>query len=346
MTFQDMRASRWVAPCWWPWSRPCSCCRCHSPRGRRQACGKAWAQTCNARVPPPHSSRTGPLPRTAPNAACGRCCLHWPASSRRSRWGKPGAAASSRPSWCWSSATCCSRSLVLAIGLAIDSFRLSRRGHGHPKSYLAYAAFALFCLLMIPLTTSRAGLVIALPALAGVLVLAGSLRALRRRENRPLAIGTLVALLLAFIGVRAALGWMAIDEAEELRHTLTTATLAMAKGQSPLGGGIGSFIPLFEQDAPRALWLNTYVNHAHNEYAQWWLTAGWLGLAVIAVVGAWLAVLVISLARTRGDGVDKAPAAACMVALLAMLAHSWVDYPLRTTTLMTLAGVLTGLMVA
>jgi hypothetical protein len=39
-------------------------------------------------------------------------------------------------------------------------------------------------------------------------------------------------------------------------------------------------------------------------------------------------------------------AAGCLAAVLAVLAHSWADYPLRTLALMSTTGALAGLMLA
>ena len=103
---------------------------------------------------------------------------------------------------------------------------------------------------------------------------------------------------------------------------------------------------MFEQAAPSSLWLAQYVNHAHNEYAQWWLTAGWLGMLVLACVLALLAVVGMGIARLRGRGSNAILAAASFVAVAVVLAHSWADYPLRTTTLMATTATLAGVMLA
>ncbi len=149
---------------------------------------------------------------------------------------------------------------------------------------------------------------------------------------------------LAIIGVRAAMGWMAIDQAEELRHTMAATTAALATQHAPLGSGVGSFVPVFAQGAPEALQLAQYVNHAHNEYVQWWLEAGWLGLLALAAALAVLASAGWQIIRARARDGHAILAASCFVAICAVLAHSWADYPLRTTTLMATTAALVGLM--
>ena len=117
---------------------------------------------------------------------------------------------------------------------------------------------------------------------------------------------------------------------------MRVATVAAADAQAPLGSGMGSFVQVFELSAPPSLQRGRYVNHAHNEFAQWWLEAGWLGLLVLAVA---LAVLVLAgwrLVALRIRSGHAALAASGFVAICATLAHSWADYPLRTPFMMVL----------
>jgi O-antigen ligase len=94
--------------------------------------------------------------------------------------------------------------------------------------------------------------------------------------------------------------------------------------------------------------MPSYVNHAHNDWLEIWLEGGFLALAVLvafliwfvfASFGAWRAPL------DRGRALDRAlPQAASIVVILVLL-HSAVDYPLRTTALMTLFAFCCALLV-
>lgn len=241
-------------------------------------------------------------------------------------------------------ATACIIGMVLAVGLAAEARLRARRGQTHPHRRWWYLGLAGFFLLMVPLSTSRAGMAIALPALALALLLTGALRLReigRSRRSAMLAAGVAV---LAVVGVRAAMGWMAVDQAEELRHVMAMATLRAGQAQAPLGAGIGAFVSVFAQTAPPQLQLASYVNHAHNEYAQWWLATGWAGMAVLGLVLGLLAVCGWRLVRSEGR--STVLAAGCFAAICAVLAHSWADYPLRTLALMSTTGALAGLMLA
>lgn len=243
-------------------------------------------------------------------------------------------------------ATACIVGMVLAVGLAAEAHGRVERGETRPHMPWWYGGLAVSLLLMIPLSTSRAGMAIALPALAAILLLAGVLRPSRIGKSKRATVLAVMLGLVVIVGVRAALGWAVVDEAEELRNTMRVGTVAAAEAQAPLGSGVGSFVPVFEQSAPLSLQRARYVNHAHNEFAQWWLEAGWLGMLALAVV---LAVLVLSgwrIASLRIRSGHAALAASGFVAICAVLAHSWADYPLRTTTLMATTAALAGFTLA
>ena len=69
-------------------------------------------------------------------------------------------------------------------------------------------------------------------------------------------------------------------------------------------------------------------------------------MLVLACVLALLAVVGMGIARLRGRGSNAILAAASFVAVAVVLAHSWADYPLRTTTLMATTATLAGVMLA
>lgn len=236
--------------------------------------------------------------------------------------------------------------MVLAVGQAVHAWHRLVRGHAGPATWLIYAAFAAACFLLLPLSTSRAGMVLALPALITVLALTGALRLRQAWRSKRAAAIALLALGLIVVGVHAALGWMAVDRADEVRHLIAGATMEMGRAHAPFGSGVGSFVEVFEQAAPPSLWLSAYVNHAHNEYVQWWLEAGWLGMLALTASLAVVTLVGWRIVRARVRDGNLILAASCFVAVCTVLAHSAVDYPLRTTTLMATTSALAGLMLA
>lgn len=242
-------------------------------------------------------------------------------------------------------ATACIIGMAIAVGLAAEARLRAQRGQTTAHRHWWYWALALFFLLMVPLSTSRAGMTIALPTMVLALLITRTLRLRKLFHSKRGMAAAVVLLVFAVAGVHAALGWMAVDQAEELRHTMSMATIALGQTHAPLGSGVGSFVPVFEQAIPKALQLSGYVNHAHNEYAQWWLTAGWLGMVVLLLVLLLLAACGWRVLRSS-KGRHAAVAGACLAALCGILAHSTAEYPLRTLALMATAAALAGVMLA
>jgi O-antigen ligase len=166
----------------------------------------------------------------------------------------------------------------------------------------------------------------------------------RLRHRRRTAIIVAVLAAIAVAGMLSALTWMRADETSgELRHALTRETWRLGLQHAPTGSGWGSFIPLFEQAASPLFQRSHYVNHAHNEYAQWWMEGGipaMLVLTYVLAVWAWLG------ARLLQDRRERALGVACWLAGCVVLAHSIVDFPMRTLSLMSMTGLLAGLVVA
>ncbi|WP_240098640.1 O-antigen ligase family protein [Thermomonas flagellata] len=234
--------------------------------------------------------------------------------------------------------------LSLAVGRAVHARRRAAAGRAAPTAWLWPAGFALACVLLIPLTGSRAGMVLALPVLVAALWLTGAVDARRLRRSPRMLAAVLASLVLLALAAWSVAGWMQVDAVHELRGRIAQATLAIAATQQPWGSGVGSFVPVFAQGAPPDLLLDAYINHAHDEYVQWWLEAGWAGLLAMLAFAALMLAALRRLWRMRGQSGEAILAASCWVALLALLLHSTADFPLRTLTLMGTGALLAGLM--
>ncbi len=199
-------------------------------------------------------------------------------------------------------------------------------------------------LLGLPLTNSRAAVVIGvLMLVAAPLGMAAS--ALRRSGRGRIGAMALVAsAALAALGLSAAMGWMKVDEVEEIRWIMRHATFALAGLHLPWGSGTGSFVPVFQQALPDSLLLPNYVNAAHNDYAQTWLEGGLAGIIVAAVCASALAAAIVRYLRSHSG--DRRLVWAGLLGIFALLAHAGADYALRTPALMTAAALLAALVIA
>jgi hypothetical protein len=199
-------------------------------------------------------------------------------------------------------------------------------------------------LLGLPLTNSRAAVVIGvLMLVAAPLGMAAS--ALRRSgHGRFGLLALMISAVVAAIGLSAAMGWMKVDEVEEIRWIMRQATFALGALHLPWGSGIGSFVPVFQQAFPESLLMPSYINAAHNDYAQVWLEGGVAACLIALACAAALIVAVANYLR-RHEG-ERRLLWATLLGIFALLAHAGADYALRTPALMTSAALLAGILIA
>lgn len=247
-------------------------------------------------------------------------------------------------------ATAITVALVLLFALFLE--RRNGRLDGAPSPHWYRLALTLAgCLLLIslPVTGSRAMGLLALLGLVAVPSFDGTfLTALRSSGvSRWWAwLGLAVAALVVLGVILAGLQWIRLDASEEVRGALAAATYQMGWQLAPWGGGVGSFVPWFDQSAPDRLFGWEYFNHAHNEYVQWWLEAGVPGMVALAAALALLVWSRPSHRQAAGERGPDAPSVGSWVAVVLVLAHSVVDYPLRTPTMMSTTALLAGIAVA
>lgn len=152
--------------------------------------------------------------------------------------------------------------------------------------------------------------------------------------------GVLAVLLF---GLAAAGAWVNLAQIDADRYALVRDVATLGAAHAPLGSGVGTFVDSFAQGGASSALRSEYVNHAHNEYAQWWFEAGWPGLlAVLAGLALYAAAGWRLLRAPRRDPL----AIACWLAVGAVLAHAWVDFPLRTLSLMAMSALLWGFALA
>ncbi len=224
----------------------------------------------------------------------------------------------------------------------------------------ALAAVAgVMLLLLILMTGSRAGIVLAILGIASCAwvyrpPIANERSAQRATDQRTRMIGVgLVSLLMVFaaiVAVRtpAVQRLLESDPADELR-VLALPTVTKAVGEFfPWGSGLGTFVETYQIYEPDKLIAPSYFNHAHNDFLELLLTAGLPGMVLLV----WAALLAFwalrSQVRLRGLPGDK-PGFQSQVlgragfSIIAMLAlNSAADYPLRVPSLMLLAVIAAG----
>lgn len=200
---------------------------------------------------------------------------------------------------------------------------------------------------------SRAGVALTTLALAGGFLLALRARGGTSRATPLRLLGGAIAIGLAMVmqlALYRVLERFAEDPLQDARGVFTQITLAAAEAYWPFGSGLGTFTrvyPLFET-SKHAL-VDTYVNRAHNDAAEFLLEAGALALFVMA-----LFVLKVATAtwsawfRRSGDDhdIDIALMRAAILVLILLSLHAFVDYPLRTNAMGAVFALSFGLLFA
>ena len=222
---------------------------------------------------------------------------------------------------------------------------MSKREEIDPRTLLGLVAgLGLVALLIlgIAIARSRAGLLLGMVGLLASLPIVLGLRR-RRGTGRVLAVGVALGLTLAVqFALFGILQRLEKDALEDARFQYLAVVEGVAREHWPLGTGLGGFRRAFEAEDPAP--IPSYVNHAHNDWAEVWLEAGWPGWALLG--GAVAALLVSGWrvwrpSRAASHG-QTAIARAAWLGLLLLALHSLGDYPLRKTAMLAVAGVLAG----
>jgi len=206
------------------------------------------------------------------------------------------------------------------------AFFSSLRGH----QAALFGLLALLLLLALIFTRSRAGIAL------GMLGLILSVIAFSRRLGGSNVYGTVGTVTAAAGGLAVAIGllpvWQrfaSLDAVENLRWRIFSATLEGIGAFFPLGSGPGTYPAVFPRFEPLGLAPGHYINHAHNDYLEWFFEAGLLA----AVLMLWAGVIYVRQwpVLMRGAVWPRSRfvqiGAGLGVGLLAL--HGLVDYNLR-----------------
>ena len=196
----------------------------------------------------------------------------------------------------------------------------------------ACAAFLLLNLFALAAIRSRAGILFAVPAytLGGVTAWLAAGRGLSWK--RAVVVGAALAVLATvayFGGERVVQRFEGGGASTQSRLTNWPIIAEAAGGYQPIGSGVGSFDAVYRAHEPLEFVDPTFLNHAHNEYLETWLEAGWPGALLVGAFMVWYG------RRSWRAWKPTVPSESSLqrsasVAILIVLLHSLVDYPLRT----------------
>jgi O-antigen ligase len=214
---------------------------------------------------------------------------------------------------------------------------------------LAAGLMILLALVVLP-TISRAGTIL-MPLVLAVSLLRliyGAKLFSARRSTTPIAIGVVALTGLGLIAVLALSGVAQstfgrfAGAAQDVRQGYWRDTIYASQTYLPWGSGVGTFVPVYATAASLNQLVPQNVNHAHNDYLELALETGiegglTLGLFAAALLSSMFMPMTGAAQRLRGSA---------QIGIAILLAHSAVDYPLRTLCLIVIFGLLCGLMFA
>jgi hypothetical protein len=199
---------------------------------------------------------------------------------------------------------------------------------------------------------SRAGLGFTIAALLAAFVLAFTDRrnASGAKPSKLLLAAMVLAIVLSLqFALYRILGRFATDPLENARSVFAHNTIAAAKSFLPFGSGMGTFVPVYAMfEKPIDVMANTFVNHAHDDMLELCLETGFTGVILICLFLVWFGVSSFKLwRRPRADmsAFDCTLARAATMVIGLLLAHSFVDYPMRTEAIMATLAVSCALLI-
>ena len=229
------------------------------------------------------------------------------------------------------------------VAALLLSGKSQRRLRGKKAATILIAVAALGLILVgIVLNRSLAALLLSIPVLlaTGLMVPAGW---------RFRWIGAPVA-ALSLAGAVAAVGLnplnsTAVSQAKQVsfqsRQAIWRTTGNAIAETFPFGTGLGSFAQVYRHYEDPESVDSTYVNHAHNDYLELTLELGLVGIALIVLFLAWWFRQVVQI---WSSNLSSPFERAATIASAAILAHSLVDYPLRTAALASVFAVFIGIL--
>ncbi len=209
--------------------------------------------------------------------------------------------------------------------------------------FVVLAGTLAVILVGIAINMSLAGIGLSVPVLAASLLMIWG-----RRRKLPKWAPVLVALLM--LGSVAMVFSTPFNNnlttqgekgKESSRHTSFARSLAATADFMPVGSGIGTFQQIYRARENPAAVDRFYMNHVHGDYIELALETGIPGLLVLALFLLWWARRFVFLWRAEEPDYF---ARAATIASAAILAHSAVDYPLRTAAISGIFAMCCGLM--
>jgi len=233
----------------------------------------------------------------------------------------------------------------------VAAFTIEGYAYQSSRMRLPYLITLIALIIGLAIVGSRAGMGLGL--VAGVLCVAMASRFDLRRNRRVLLVAIAGFLVAGVIAVQFAIaGWQkrgteARGIVEDLRWPVAIVTLQAAQKYLPFGTGFGTFVPIYQMVAPPSDLREPYINHAHDDWLELSLEGGIPALACLTGFVVWFAIVTARAWRKRSDvPLDRNLARAGSIAIVLIMLHSFVDYPIRSVAIMTVFALSCGFLLS
>ena len=235
---------------------------------------------------------------------------------------------------------------LLLVGIPFSTALLvsskgDRRGSRQGRLAIGAAALVLVGAGII-LNSSLAAIALALPVLLASVALVPA-AARWRRVALPLSGVALVAAVtvIAVNPIASVASSLGVSASVQSRTAIWARTIEAVGEHLPWGSGLGTFERVYRQHEDPAAVNAEYVNHAHNDYLELALELGLPGVVLMLLFLAWWALAAV---KVWTSPLSTPFGRAATIASAVILAHSAVDYPLRTGAIAAIFGAAIALM--
>lgn len=230
--------------------------------------------------------------------------------------------------------------IPMAAALVISA-KSKRQTSSVARYGLGLALFALV-ILGIVLNGSRAAVGLSVP----VIIASAALFPATVRWRGPVLLVSAVSLLVGtavIVSNPIAAAELTPSETASVgsRGEVWSRTVQAIEDNFPVGTGLGSFQTVYHRYENVDRVTGSYVNHVHNEYLEIALELGAGGIVLMVLFLAWWAIVA---ARIWVSAYGSPFARAATIATAAILAHSFVDFPLRTGAISAIFAACIGIM--
>lgn len=221
-------------------------------------------------------------------------------------------------------------------GLLMPSLKGSHR-HWLQTPILFFGLMAAF-MIAIVLNNSRMAMLLLTVALLAVLV---------RRSSFNRLSGVVITVALVAVCFAALASWSQLfsnsiagfSDLDDPRYGIWPDVLYAIFDKDQYrwaGSGIGTFEPVFKTVETLGGLGPHFINHAHNDYLEIVMEAGVFGAALLALYLVIVALSSWKVLRAAPGPAANTLAYAGLISILLVMAHSLVDYPLRTPLISTM----------